>query len=101
MTITDTDLDRIRGAALDRMDKARRWLWIFIALAALSEGGFLVTYLALMDFDDRLHVLVLVAACLIYITLGICVFALGAYIRMSTLRVIKGLELISGKSLDD
>lgn len=98
--MTEDSLDRIRGAALDRIEKARRWLFIAIAGAGLAEGGFLGAYIYLMDFSDRLHVLVLIAACLIYVTLSICVIALGAYIQMSTQRILKGLELIAGKSLD-
>ena len=81
-----TDLDRIRGAALDRIDKARRWFRILIACTALVEGAFLIAFVLLADWNDRLHVLVFLAACLVYLTLGTAVITLGGASRLTTVR---------------
>jgi bacteriorhodopsin len=87
-----TNLDRIRGAALDRVDKARRIFWILVVLTGLCEGGLLVTVVLLMDWSDPLHRLLLATAALIYLTLGTAIIALGAYVNWCTQRVLRALS---------
>ncbi len=82
------DFERIRGAALDRVDKARRWFWTFFWLTGLCECALGVTVIVLMDWDDPLHQLLLAIAALIYWTLGAAIIALGAYLNWCTQRVL-------------
>jgi hypothetical protein len=82
------DFDRIRGAALDRIDQARRWFWTFFWLTALCEVGMLVTVLLLIDWSNSLHHLLLAIAVLIYMTLGLAILALGAYMNWCTQRLL-------------
>jgi hypothetical protein len=94
MKTNEVDLDRVRGRALDRIDKARRVFLCLIGVTAVVEGFFLVLYGVLMNWDDRLHQLILVASLLIYWTLAACVLALGAYGNWMTQRLLKAIELI-------
>lgn len=88
-----TDLDRIRGAALDRVDRARKAFWAMVILTGISEAALLIAVMLQMDFDDPLHKLLLAIAGLIYITLGTAIMALGAYMSLCTQRVLKGLSV--------
>ena len=94
MKVKDIDLDRVRGRALDRIDKARRVFLCLVGASAVVEGFFLVLYVVLMDWDDRLHQLILVASLLTYWTLAACVLALGAYGNWMTQRLLKAIELV-------
>lgn len=92
--MTDSnDLDRIRGAALDRVDKARRWFWTFFWLTGLCEGAMLLTVFWLTDWDDGLHHLILAIGGLIYLTLGTALIALGAFTNWCTQRILQALPL--------
>jgi len=97
----ELDLDRVRGRALDRIDRARRCFWWLVAGTALIEGACLVTYLLLMDWGDRMHQLLLVASLLIYWTLAGCVMALGAYGNLVAQRLLKSVELLEASFRKD
>jgi uncharacterized membrane protein YbhN (UPF0104 family) len=87
------DLGNVRVAALERVDRGRRYLtWAIIAVA-MVEATLLVTFLLLMDYRDRLHWLLLVAALLVYCTLGLGLVALGAYVNLVTQRILKAIAL--------
>ena len=86
------DLDRIRGAALDRVDRARRWFWGFFWMTAAIEGVLVVVVLLLADWSDPLHHLLLAIAGLIYLTLGSAILALGAYVAWSLQRILAAIE---------
>lgn len=73
----------------------RAYVWWFGA-AAVVEAIMLVAFLMVMDFDDRLHWLILIAAFLVYGTLTLVVIALGAYTRHWILRVLDVLERLEG-----
>ena len=70
----------------------RAYVWWFGA-AAVVEAIMLVAFLLVMDFHDRLHWLILIAAFLVYGTLTLVVIALGAYMRHCIFRVLRALEL--------
>lgn len=92
------DLGRVRRAVLDRIERSERKFKLAIAAACLIEGVFLLAYLHLMDFHNSLHWLILIAAGLVYCTVGAGLFALGAYINLSTQRVLRSIELIETRS---
>ena len=96
MTQEEERFAAARRAALESVDRAEQRFKGVVLAAAAMETGLLATFLWLMDFDEPLHWLLLVSAGLVYGTLGIGLVALGAYVRMSTLRVLKALELRDG-----
>ena len=95
MTTEDDTIDRIRGSALDRIDRARRAFIALLVATAVIECACLVTYLVLMDFGNRVHLLILVGSVLVYMTLGVGLLTLGAYVGWMTQRVLKAVELLA------
>lgn len=86
------NLDEMRRVALDSVDSAARNLRYVIAVAALLEAACLTAFIYLMDFESRLHWLILIAACLVYMTIGIGLVALGSYVKLNTLRLLRAME---------
>ena len=92
----EDSVDRIRRTALDQLDKKEKASWWLHVAAAVVEGTGLVLYLWLMDFSDRLHWLIFIAACLVYGTLALGLFALGAEVRASVQRILRAIEEVGG-----
>jgi hypothetical protein len=98
MNATDTsDLNKVRAAALERVTRGERNVKWALLVAAIVEATGLITYLLLMDFHNRLHILLLVMGILIYGTLAAGIFALGAYVNLATQRILKAI-LLQGES---
>jgi hypothetical protein len=87
-------LDDILGGVLDTAEKAEKRFFQATLLAGLVEASLLVTFLLVMDFDQRLHWLLLIAAVLTYGTVAAGLVMMGAFINMNTFRVLKAIELI-------
>ena len=88
-----TDLDRIRAAALARIEKRERGFKLAIAGAAAAEAVLLLAFLLLADLHDRTHLLLLVSAVLVYTTLGLGLAALGAHVSRVGERIVAAIEL--------
>jgi hypothetical protein len=86
-----THLDQARAAALKRIEKAERAYKLGIVLVALFEGGFGLAFLLVMDFHDRLHWLILLAACLVYGIVLTSVINLGKYIDSATHTILSAI----------
>jgi drug/metabolite transporter (DMT)-like permease len=86
-----TELDLARAAALKRIDRAERSYKLGIVFVGVFEGIFGLAFLALMDFHDRLHWLLLVAACLVYGIVIICVVNLGRYVNSATHTIVNAI----------
>ncbi len=91
--MSNSNVDDIRRHTLDSVDAAEKNLRRAVALAGVVEGALLVTFFVVMDFGDRLHWLLLISAVLVYATLSAGLFALGAYIKLNTARVVRAIEL--------
>lgn len=89
-------IEEARRGALDRVDRAERSYRLVFLAAAAAEGAFLVGYLLLADFSNRLHVLLLLAAVAIYSIVALGLVALGVHVKKCTLRVLKAIELSRG-----
>jgi len=87
-------LDGILEGVLNTSEKAWKRFNQATLFAVLVEASLLVTYLLVMDFGQRLHWLLLIAAVLTYATVGAGLVIMGAFINMNTLRVLKAIELI-------
>jgi hypothetical protein len=92
-----TNLDKVREEALRRIDRAELHYKLGIGALVLVEGAFMVTYLVLMDFGNRLHWLLLVAAMLIYCTLLVGIINVGQYVRSSTQGILRAIESLRGE----
>ena len=83
--------------AFDRIDRAeRRYKQAFFA-AVVVEGAMLPGYLLLADLTNRTHVLLLLASVATYTIIAIGLVALGAHVNRNTLRVLRAVELASGR----
>jgi uncharacterized membrane protein YhiD involved in acid resistance len=93
--MNDTDrLDHIRETTLDRIDRSDRWFKGLIVAAGCCEVLGLVLMLVLMDFGNRTHVLILVAAMLVYLTIAFWTWALAAYANLNSQRILKAIDLL-------
>jgi hypothetical protein len=89
-----TDLDRIRAAALERMEQAERSYKIGKVFLITFEAALLACMLLMMDYRDRLHWLLLFTALLVYgIWLG-GILTLGSYIKYSTQGILKAIDAL-------
>jgi len=89
----NVDLDSVRAAALARIDRSERNFKLAFIGAAIVESLFLVAFLLLADFSNRIHVLLLISTVSCYTIVGLGLFALGAHINRGIARVLKAVEL--------
>ena len=91
---TEANLDDRRRAALDTVEKSEREVRGRLILTAVFEGALLIAVVLLMDWGDRLHLLMFLLACLVYGSLGLGLVTLAAYLKLNTLRVLAAIELL-------
>lgn len=93
-----THLNGVRGAALDRIEKSERNYKLAFYSALVVETLFIIGFILLADFHNRIHVLLLLAAIAVYVILGLGMFALGAHVSRNTQLVLRAIELLEQKS---
>ncbi len=91
---TNDHLNGIRRAALATVEKNERAYYHWITAAAIIEGSCFLAFVLLADFGNRTHLLLLVTACLVYGTLAMGLFALGAFTQSWCRRLLKAVELL-------
>jgi hypothetical protein len=94
-------LNEIRGVALDRIDKSERNYKLAFYSALAVETLFLVAFVLLADFHNRIHVLLLLAAMAVYMILGLGMLALGAHVSRNTQTILRAIELMEQKDRAD
>lgn len=87
------NLEQVRGAALDRIERGERNFKLALYAAAVCEALFLAAFILAADFSNRLHVLLLISFVGSYSVVLLGLFALGAHVNRSTLRVLRAVEL--------
>ena len=89
----NVNLDTVRAAALARVDRSERNFKLAFFAAGLVESAFIVVFLLLADFSNRLHLLLLISTVSCYSIVVLGLVALGAHINRGVARVLKGVEL--------
>lgn len=89
----NVNLDTVRAAALARIDRSERNFKIAFLAAAIIESAFIVSFLFLADFSNRMHVLLLISTVSGYSIVGFGLFALGAHVNRGIARILKAIEL--------
>lgn len=89
----NVNLDNVRAAALARIDRSERNFKLAFIGAAIVEGLFLVTFLLLADFSNKVHMLLLISTVSCYTIVVLGLVALGAHINRGIARVLKAVEL--------
>jgi hypothetical protein len=92
------DLDSVRAAALARIDRSERNFKLAFLAAAVIESAFIVSFVLLADFSNRLHLLLLISTVSCYSIIVLGLVALGSHMSRGIARVLKGLEL--GSNVD-
>lgn len=92
-------LDEIRTNTLAKIERnERNYKYAFVGVAFV-ELLFLIAFLLLADFSDRVHMLLLLTAIATYTIVGFGLIALGLHVNRNTLRVLQAIEL-AGKDRD-
>jgi len=91
------DLDRVRAAALARIDRSERNFKLAFIGAAIVESAFIVSFLFLADLSNRMHLLLLISTVSCYSIVVLGLVALGAHINRGIARVLKAVELSDQK----
>ena len=89
----NVDLDSVRAAALARIDRSERNFKLAFIGAGIVESLFMVTFLLLADFSNRVHVLLLISTVSCYTIVVLGLVALGAHVNRGIARVLKAVEL--------
>lgn len=87
------NLDSVRAAALARIDRSERNFKLAFFAAAFVESAFIVSFVMLADFSNRLHLLLLISTVSCYSIVVLGLVALGAHINRGIARVLKGVEI--------
>ena len=90
-------LDGFRAGALERMEKRDRQVKLATAGAAAVEALLLMAFVALADFGNRTHLLLLIATVLVYSTLAMALVALAAHVSRASERVLLAVELVAAE----
>lgn len=88
------DLDQVRAAALARIERSERNVKLAFLAGAVLELAFIVSFLLLANFSDRLHVLLLLSTVGCYSIILLGLVALGAHVNRGVARVLKAVELL-------
>ncbi|HKR66269.1 MAG TPA: hypothetical protein VJZ00_21250 [Thermoanaerobaculia bacterium] len=86
------DLEQMRANALAQIDRAERWYKLCLFGAVTFEMLFTVGLLLLVDYHNRLHLLLVCCTGLIYMPVVLGLLALGAHVNRCTLRVLARLD---------
>jgi len=89
-----TNVDGIRSATLDQIERAHRNMVLALCAAAAFEAFFLVALLLGIDLGNKLHVLLLISTVGGYTVVVFGLIVLGAWLNRVMLRNLKAIELI-------
>jgi hypothetical protein len=94
----NVNLDKIRGAALDRIERSEKHYKMAFFGAVLLEAMFLLAFILAMDVANRLHLLVLIASIAIYSIIALGLVALGAHGTRNTQMILKAIALLDNSN---
>jgi hypothetical protein len=87
------DLDSVRAAALARIERSERNFKLAFVGAVIVESAFIISFLFLADFSNRLHLLLLISTVSCYSIVVLGLVALGTHINRGIARILKAVEL--------
>lgn len=92
--MAENHLNEIRGKALDRVEKSERNLKLGVISFAILDTAFFIVFLLLMDFSNKLHVLIFVASGGFYLLLLLGLIVLGLQVKRDTQLVLRAIDLL-------
>lgn len=96
-----TNIDAIRIATLDQIERAKRNQALALCGAAIFEAWFLLALLLAMEFGNKLHVLVMISTVGSYTVIVLGLIVLGAYVNRVMLRNLRAIELIKDEIITE
>lgn len=84
-----------RRKALDRIEESEFLFKSLLFLMAFLEVGLGITLIVLTDFANRMHVLIFVAACMVYAPIVCGLAALWAHSNRNAQRILRAIELLA------
>ena len=87
-------INEIRSNTLNQIERNERNYKFSFVGAAFVEMLFIVAFLLLADFSNRIHVLLFIASFSVYTILIFGLIALGLHVNRNTLRVLNAIELL-------
>ncbi len=98
--MAENRLNEIRGKALDRVEKSERNLKLGIIAFLILDTAFFIVFLLVMDFSNKLHLLIFMASGGFYLLLLIGLIVLGLLIRRDTQLVLRAIDLLEERITD-
>ncbi|MBL8187619.1 MAG: hypothetical protein JNK38_06405 [Acidobacteria bacterium] len=95
--MAENRLNEIRGKALDRVEKSERNLKLGIIAFLILDTAFFIVFLLVMDFSNKLHVLIFMASGGFYMLLLIGLIVLGLLIRRDTQLLLRAIDLLEDR----
>jgi len=89
-----TNIDGIRSATLDQIERAKRNQILALCAAAVFEAWFLLALILTIEFGNKLHILLLISTVGGYTVVVFGLIVLGAWLNRVMLRNLKAIELI-------
>jgi hypothetical protein len=93
-TMRIANLDEVRAAALERVERSERYFKLAFFGAIAVETLFIVSFVLLADLSNRLHLLLLISTVSCYSIVVLGLFALGVHINRGNARLLKAVELL-------
>jgi len=87
-------INEIRSNTLNQIERNERNYKFSFVGAAFVEMLFIIAFLLLADFSNRVHVLLFIASFSVYTILIFGLIALGLHVNRNTLRVLNAMELL-------
>ena len=88
------NIDEVRTAALARIDRTERNFKLAFFGAFVVEMAFILTFVLLADFSNKLHLLLFISTVSCYSIVILGLVALGTHINRGIARVLKAVELL-------
>ena len=87
------DLDSVRSGVLAQIERNERNFRLAFFAAVVWEALFILAFILVADFSNRMHLLLLLATIGSYSIVVLGLVALGAHMNRGVLRVLRAIEL--------
>jgi hypothetical protein len=87
------NLDAVRSGVLAQIERNERNFRLAFFAAVIWEALFILAFIMVADFSNRMHLLLLLATIGSYSIVVLGLVALGAHMNRGVLRVLRAIEL--------
>lgn len=98
--MSSTKLNEIRGKALDRVERSERHLKYGVIAFAILDTAFFIVFLMVMDFSNKLHILIFMASGGFYMLLLVGLIVLGLQVKRDTQLVLRAIDLLEERLIE-